>query len=117
MREGDQTFKKVRDTTTNDTAPVYYHSIFQYCNVLEAYGLFTEEEKRSIAQHCVPTLVGVLSTSAFLDHKSSTVALTILNYELSFFNREISDVFCQLSNYANLHDSELMHCNLLLQVK
>lgn len=89
--------------------------IEKYCNILEAYGLFNEEEKRSIVQHCIPTLVNLLSNSSFLNHKSSTIALTILNYELSFFNREISSIFCELSNYSKIHDSELMHCNLLLQ--
>ena len=49
-------------------------------------------------------------------HKSSTVALTILSYELSFFNQpSISESFTELAGYANIMDSELTHCYSLLQ--
>jgi len=89
--------------------------IEKFCNILSCLDYFTESEMHAIVSRCTTTLLRIIVDSSFLQHSNSTVALAVLSYELSFFNKCLTSAYCQLSTHAGIHDSELMHCEALLR--
>eukprot|EP00794_Sanderia_malayensis_P021276 gene21276-23347_t len=89
--------------------------IQKFCDVLQALGYLSTEFASTVVQHILPKLLKLLCQHSFVQHKGSTLALSVLQYEIAPLGPSLSNAMGDIIKILKIDYGDIMHCHGLIQ--
>ncbi|XP_065058066.1 cyclin-I-like [Rhopilema esculentum] len=87
----------------------------KFCDLLQLFGSLSYEFASTIVQHILPKILRLLCHSSFAEHKGSTLALALLQYEISPLSPSLCSALDDVIKILQIDYGAFMHCLGLVQ--
>lgn len=87
----------------------------KFCDLMEVLGYLTRDFACTIVQHILPKLLKLLCQNSFIEHKGSTLALAILQYEIAPLSSSLSNALDDIIKILKIDYGDFIHCHGLIQ--
>jgi len=87
----------------------------KFCDLLQLLGSLSNEFATTIVQHILPKIMRLLCQTVFSEHKGSTLALALLQFEISPLSASLSLAIDDIIKALQLNLGDVLHCLGLIQ--